>query len=113
MCRWSRKASKVPFKACRPSWQTGAVWWRRSRSVVAVSFFRGETTIFKWLPADHLHHGNPAPHLGPHGGIAIVIRAQRRREWDQRELGVLFSLVFFAIAYYYGLVQIPQITVVS
>jgi hypothetical protein len=51
--------------------------------------------------------------LGLIGGIAIVIRAQRRREWDQRELGVLFTLVFFAIAYYYGLVGIPEFTIAS
>src|SRR5215207_1097428 len=32
---------------------------------------------------------------------------------DQRELGVLFTLVFFAIAYYFELVRIPVFTVAS
>jgi hypothetical protein len=47
------------------------------------------------------------------GGIAIVARAHRNRQWAQRELGTLFTLLFFAIAYYYGLVRIPEFTVVS
>ena len=92
----------------------GAVLVAAIASVVAVSFFRGETTIFtNGYQLIIFITGTLSPILGLIGGIAIVIRAQRRREWDQRELGVLFTLVFFAIAYYYGLVGIPQITVVS
>jgi hypothetical protein len=83
-------------------------------SVVAVSFFRGETTLFT-TPSQLIIFGAGTlnPILGILGGIAIVLKAQRKGEFDQRELAVLFTLVLFAIAYYYGLVQIPQITVVG
>jgi hypothetical protein len=83
-------------------------------AVLAVSFFRGEATVFTNLYQVIIFvTGTLSPLLGIAGGIAIVIRAQRRREWAQRELGVLFTLVFFAIAYYYELFDIPQFTIVS
>jgi uncharacterized membrane protein SirB2 len=83
-------------------------------SVIAVSFFRGETTVFTNLYQVIIFvTGTLNPILGILGGIGILLRAQRRREEDQRELAVLFTLVFFAIAYYYGLVRIPEFTVAS
>jgi hypothetical protein len=83
-------------------------------SVVAVSFFQGKTTVFT-TPSQLLIFitGTLNPILGLAGGIVLVARAQRKGEFDQRELAVLFSLVFFAIAYYYGLVRIPEFTIVS
>lgn len=83
-------------------------------AVLAVSFFRGETTAFT-TPYQVILFitGTLSPILGLAGGIAIVLRAHRNREWDQRELATLFSLVFFAIAYYYGLVRMPEFPVVS
>jgi hypothetical protein len=83
-------------------------------SVVAVSFFRGETTLFT-TPSQLIIFagGTINPILGILGGIAIVLRTQRKRDFDQRELAVLFTLVFFAIAYHYELIRIPQFTLVS
>jgi hypothetical protein len=81
-------------------------------SVVAVSFFRGETTLFTNLYQVIIFvTGTLNPILGVVGGIAILLRAQRNREEDQRELAVLFTLVFFAIAYYFDLVRIPAFTI--
>jgi hypothetical protein len=78
------------------------------------SLFRGEITVFTNLYQVIIFlSGTLNPILGILGGIAILLRAQRRREEDQRELAVLFTLVFFAIAYYYGLVRIPEFTVAS
>jgi cbb3-type cytochrome oxidase subunit 3 len=70
-------------------------------SVVAVSFFRGEATIFTPIYQVIIFiTGTLSPILGLVGGIAIVYRAHRKQEWDQRELATLFSLLFFAIAYF-------------
>jgi hypothetical protein len=83
-------------------------------SVLAVSFFRGETTVFKSLYLVIIFvTGTFNPLLGILGGASTVLLAQRSRSEDQRELAVLFTLVFFAIAYYYGLVRIPEFTVAS
>jgi hypothetical protein len=80
-------------------------------SVLAVSFFRGEKTIFTNAYVVLIFVGGTLnPVLGIVGGIAILLMAQRRREWDQRELAVLFTLVYFALAYYFKLVGIPQVT---
>ena len=70
-------------------------------SVVAVSFFRGETTVFT-TPYQLIIFitGTLSPILGLAGGIAIVLRAHRKQEWDQRELAVLFTLLLFATAYF-------------
>jgi hypothetical protein len=83
-------------------------------SVVAVSFFRGETIVFT-TPSQLIIFitGTLNPILGLAGGIALVARAQRKGEFDQRELAVLFTLVLFAISFYYGLVRIPEFTLVS
>jgi hypothetical protein len=84
-------------------------------SVVAVSFFRGETTLFT-TPSQLIIFvtGTLSPILGILGGIAIVLKAQRKGEFDQqRELAVLFTLVLFAMSSYYGLVRIPEFTLVS
>jgi hypothetical protein len=70
-------------------------------SVVAVSFFRGETTLF--TPIYQLIifiTGTLSPILGLAGGISILYRAHRDQEFDQRELATLFTLLFFAIAYF-------------
>ena len=82
--------------------------------MLAVSFFRGEVTTFRsvYLLIIFLT-GTFNPILGILGGTSTLLVAQRKREEDQRELAVLFTLVFFAIAYYYGLVRIPEITVAS
>ena len=70
-------------------------------SVVAVSFFRGETTVFtKTYQLIIFITGTLSPILGLAGGIAIVLRAHRKQEWDQRELAVLFTLLLFATAYF-------------
>jgi hypothetical protein len=81
-------------------------------SCLAISFFRGETTVFtKAAQVALFALGTINPILGLAGGIAIVVRAHRKQDWAQRELGTLFTLVFFALAYSYGLVQIPEFTV--
>jgi hypothetical protein len=70
-------------------------------SVVAVSFFRGEATIF--TPIYQLIifiTGTLSPILGIAGGIAIVYRAHRNLEWEQRELATLFTLLLFTISYF-------------
>ena len=70
-------------------------------SVVLVSFFRAETTLF--TPIYQLIiflTGTLSPILGLAGGIAIVYRAHRDQEFDQRELATLFTLLLFAIAYF-------------
>jgi uncharacterized membrane protein YhaH (DUF805 family) len=83
-------------------------------SVVAVSFFRGETTVFTTTYQVIIFVTAVLyPLLVLVGGIAIVARAHRNRQWAQRELGTLFTLLYFAIASYYGLVRIPEFTVVS
>jgi hypothetical protein len=83
-------------------------------SVVLVSFFQGKTTVFT-TPSQLILFvgGTVSPILGLLGGIAIFYRAQRKGDADQRELAVLFTLVFFAIAYYYELIRIPQVTLAS
>jgi hypothetical protein len=66
-------------------------------SVVAVSFFRGEATFF--TPIYQLIiflTGTLSPILG----IAIVYRAHRNLEFDQRELATLFTLLLFTISYF-------------
>jgi NADH:ubiquinone oxidoreductase subunit 6 (subunit J) len=83
-------------------------------SVVAVSFFRGETTVFTTTYQLVIFVAAVlSPYLVLVGSIAIVARAHRRQHWDQRELAVLFTLLFFALAYHYKLVEIPELTVVS
>jgi hypothetical protein len=37
------------------------------------------------------------------GGTSTVLMAQRKREEDQRELAVLFTLLLLCIAYWYEL----------
>lgn len=70
-------------------------------SVVAVSFFRGETTVFTGTYQVILFiTGTLSPALGLVGGIAIVYRAHRRVEFEQRELATLFTLLLFTIAYF-------------
>jgi hypothetical protein len=83
-------------------------------SVVAVSFFQGKTTVFT-TPSQLIIFvgGTISPILALVGGIGIAYRAHRRAEFDQRELAVLFTLVFFAIAYKYELIRIPQVTLAS
>ena len=69
--------------------------------VAALSFFRAETTLF--TPIYQLIiflTGTLSPILGLAGGIAIVYRAHRDQEFDQRELVTLFTLLLFAIAYF-------------
>jgi hypothetical protein len=83
-------------------------------SVVAVSFFQGQTTLFKTHSQLIIFIGGTlSPILAIAGGIAIAYRAHRRADFDQRELAVLFTLVFFAIAYYFELIGLPQITLGS
>jgi hypothetical protein len=83
-------------------------------SCVAVSFFRGETTIFTTTYQLVIFVAAVlSPFLVLAGGIALVAWAHRKQEWAQRELGTLFTLLFFAIAYYYELLKIPQITIAS
>ena len=79
----------------------GAVLLAAIASVVAVSFFRGETTIFtKGYQLIIFITGTLSPILGLLGGIAIVYRAHRNLEWDQRELATLFTLLLFTISYF-------------
>ena len=70
-------------------------------SVVAVSFFRAETTVFT-TPYQVIIFvtGTLSPILGLLGGVGIVLRAHRRQEFEQRELATLFTLLFFAFAYF-------------
>jgi hypothetical protein len=83
-------------------------------SCVLVSFFRGETTLFTTTYQVIIFVTAVLnPILVLVAGIAIVLMAHRRQEWAQRELATLFTLLFFAIAYYYELVRIPEFTVVS
>jgi cbb3-type cytochrome oxidase subunit 3 len=73
-------------------------------STLAVSFFRGEATVFTGTYQLILFiTGTLAPALGLLGGIAIVYRAHRRAEFDQRELGTLYTLLLFTLAYFIGL----------
>jgi hypothetical protein len=83
-------------------------------SVLAVSFFRGEAIVFKNLYLVLIFAGGTFnPILGLIAGTTSLLIAQGNREDDQRELCVLFTLVFFAIAYYYELIRIPQFTIAS
>jgi hypothetical protein len=83
---------------------TGAVLLAAIASVVAVSFFRGETTIFtKGYQLIIFIAGTLSPILGLAGGIAIAYRAHRNQEWDQRELATLFTLLLFTISYFISL----------
>ena len=83
-------------------------------SCVLVSFFQGQTTLFK-TPSQLIIFitGTVSPIFGILGGIALVYRAHRNLEWDQRELATLFSLVYFAICFYFELIQLPQINLGS
>jgi hypothetical protein len=73
-------------------------------SVVAVSFFRGETTIFtRGYQVILFVTGTLSPILGLLGGIAIVYRAHRNQEFDQRELATLFTLLLFTLSYFISL----------
>ena len=82
-------------------------------SVLLVSFFRGESTVFKNLYQVIIFvTGTLTPILGIVAGIGILLRAQRKGEEAQRELLLLFTLVFFALSYY-GLVRIPEFTIGS
>jgi hypothetical protein len=82
----------------------GAVFLAALASVVAVSFFRGETTLFtKGYQLIIFITGTPSPILGLAGGVAIVYRAHRNQEFDQRELATLYCLLFFAIVYFISL----------
>ena len=80
---------------------TGAVLLAAIASVLAVSFFRGETTIFRnGYQVILFITGTLSPILGLVGGIAIVYRAHRNQEWDQRELATLFTLLLFTMSYF-------------
>jgi hypothetical protein len=51
--------------------------------------------------------------LGLAGGITYVVLAHRRREPDQRELAVLFTLLLFALGASFGMIpgisEVPTI----
>jgi hypothetical protein len=77
-------------------------------SVLVVSFFRGETTVFtNFYLVIIFATGTLNPILGVVGGSASLVMAQRKREWDQRELALLYTLVFFALALWVGLIKNP------
>jgi hypothetical protein len=69
---------------------TGAV-------LLAVSFFRGETTLFT---NGHQLVIFISGTLSPILGIALMYRSHRRADFDQRELATLFTLLLFTIAYF-------------
>lgn len=74
-------------------------------ATVAVSFFNGHYVTFKTLYlVIIMFTGTVSLLLGLAGGITYVVVAHRRREFDQRELAVLFSLLLFAIGGWFGLI---------
>ena len=88
----------MPFKSCQPSWQTRGPCW--GSQPLAVSFFRGETTLFtNGHQLVIFISGTLSPILGS-GGIALMYRSHRRADFDQRELATLFTLLLFTIAYF-------------
>ena len=79
----------------------GAVLLAAIASTLAVSFFRGETTLFtNGHQLVIFISGTLSPILGIAGGIALMYRAHRRADFDQRELATLFTLLLFTIAYF-------------
>ena len=51
--------------------------------------------------------GTLNPIFGVVGGSASLLMAQRKREWDQRELALLFTLLFLAISLWIGIIKSP------
>jgi hypothetical protein len=79
----------------------GAVLVAALASCLAVSFFREETTLFTNTNQVIIFvTGTLSPILGLLGGTAIVLRAHRKQEFEQRELATLYTLLFFAVAYF-------------
>ena len=76
---------------------TGAVLLAAIASTLAVSFFRGETTLFT---NGHQLVIFISGTLSPILGIALMYRSHRRADFDQRELATLFTLLLFTIAYF-------------
>ena len=76
-------------------------------SVFAISFFRGEVTTFRNLYVLIIFvTGTLNPIVGLLGGTSTVLLAQRKREEDQRELLVLFTLLLLCFAYFFGLIKL-------
>lgn len=77
-------------------------------STLVVSFLRGETTVFKNLYLVTIFvTGTLNPILGVVGGSVSVLVAHLKREFGQRELAVLFTLLLLGIAAWFGLFQSP------
>lgn len=73
-------------------------------STLVVSFLRGETTVFKNLYLVTIFvTGALNPILGIVGGSASVLVAHLKREWDQRELALLFTLLLLGIVAWFAL----------
>ena len=80
-------------------------------SVVVVSFVRGETTVFKTLYLLIIFlTGTFNPILGIVGGTSTVLISHLRREDEQRELAVLFTLLLLAIALWFLDVNVGDFT---
>lgn len=74
-------------------------------ATLAVSFFRGHVVIIKTLYlVIIMATGTFSILLEIAGGITYFVLAQRRRELDQRELAVLFSLMLFALGGLFNLI---------
>jgi hypothetical protein len=74
-------------------------------ATVAVSFFRGHVVAIKTLYlVIIIATGTFSLLLGLAGGITYFVLAQRRRELDQRELAILFSLLLFVLGGWFGLI---------
>ena len=83
-------------------------------SAVLVSFFQGQTTIFRTPSQLILFAGGTlSPILAIAGGLVLAYRAHRRAEFEARELAVLFTLIYFAICFYFELIRLPAFTLVS
>jgi hypothetical protein len=80
-------------------------------SVLLTSFIRGETTVFKtpYLVIIFVT-GTLNPIFGVVGGASSVLISHLRREGDQRELSVLFTLLLFAIALWFLGVSVDDFT---
>jgi hypothetical protein len=83
-------------------------------ATIAVSFFHGHVvTIKTFYLVTIMFTGTVSLLLGLAGGITYVVLAHRRREFDQRELATLFSLLLFALGASFGLIpgisEVPTI----
>jgi hypothetical protein len=83
-------------------------------ATIAVSFFYGHVVTIKTLYLLIIMvTGTASLLLGLAGGITYVVLAHRRREFDQRELATLFSLLLFALGASFGLIpgisEVPTI----